>query len=251
MTLLVDIGNSRVKWARLGPGGLGEQAAADYSGWSIDDWRAALFAGPPVRRVLAASVARPEAESALEVATRRATGRSVEFAATAPEAAGVRNGYADPTLLGVDRWLAVIGAWRRARAACVVADVGTAATIDVVAADGCHQGGFIVPGPALMVASLLGSTSDLAVHHASSVATDPRTGPAADTRDAIERGCRLAVAALVDRCVADVERATGDGTRLFLTGGAATEVWPFLATPAEHLPDLVLRGLAEIAGPPA
>ena len=79
MTLLVDIGNSRVKWARLGVDGPGEQSAAEYAGWSPADWRAALFAGAPVERVLAASVAGESAGAALDAAARLATDRPVRF----------------------------------------------------------------------------------------------------------------------------------------------------------------------------
>jgi type III pantothenate kinase len=250
MTLLVDIGNSRVKWARLEAHGPGAQSAATYAGWSVTDWRAALFAGAPVARVVAASVAGESADAALDAATRLVTGRPARFVATTRAAGGVMNGYADPGLLGVDRWLAAIGAHARVRGACVVADIGTAATIDVVAADGRHLGGYIVPGPRLMVASLLRSTSDLATHHASSGAARAASGFADNTRDAIERGCRLALAALVDRSVADAERAAGERPRLVVTGGAAPEVLPQLRSAAEHLPDLVLRGLAVLADAP-
>ena len=250
MTLLVDIGNSRVKWARLEPHGLGEQSAAAYAGWSVTDWREALFAGAPVVRVVAASVAGESAAAALDAATRLVTGQPARFVATTHAAGGVLNGYADPKLLGVDRWLAAVGAHARVRGTCVVADIGTAATIDVVAADGRHLGGYIVPGPQLMVDSLLRSTSDLASHHASSGAARADSGFADNTRDAIERGCRLALAALVDRSVADAERAAGERARLIVTGGAAPEVLPQLRSAAEHLPDLVLRGLAVLADAP-
>lgn len=244
-TLLVDIGNSRVKWARLAQGVLAEQHAAAHAGWSTEDWRANLFGAEPATRVLASTVAGGASAAALREAARRATGREAEFVATRREAAGVRNGYAEARLLGVDRWLAVIGAYRRLRGACVVADAGTAMTIDVVAADGQHGGGFIVPGPALMVSSLLDGTSDLVAHRSSS----PRgtaAGFADNTRDAIERGCRVALAALVDRCVVDATNATGAQPTLLLTGGAADELRPHLRTPAEHVPDLVLRGLAAL-----
>ncbi len=247
MTLLVDIGNSRVKWARLEADGPGAQSAADYAGWSTADWRAVLFAGAPVEHVLAASVAGKSADSALDEAARLATGQAVRFVATTRAAGGVQNGYADPGLLGVDRWLAVIGAYARVGGACVVADVGTAATIDVVATDGRHRGGYIVPGPRLMAASLLRSTSDLAVHHASSGAARTEAGFADNTRDAIERGCRLALAAWVDRSVADARRESAEQPRLLLTGGAAPEVLPHLRSTVEHVPDLVLRGLAVVA----
>jgi type III pantothenate kinase len=245
-TLLVDIGNSRVKWARLNEGVLGQQHAAEHAGWSVEGWRANLFGAEPVHRVVASTVAGGASAAALGEATRLATGRDAEFVATGREAAGVRNGYAEASLLGVDRWLAVIGAYRRVRGACVVADAGTALTIDVVAADGQHCGGFIVPGPVLMVSSLLQGTSDLAAHRSSSP-RGSQAGFADNTRDAIERGCRVALAALVDRCVADAAGAAGAQPTLLLTGGAAVELWAHLRTPADHVPDLVLRGLAALA----
>ena len=245
--LLVDIGNSRVKWAHCERGVLGAQQAADHAAWTASDWRAALFAGAAVERVVAASVAGGASLVALDEAARAASGRGIERITTQREAAGVVNGYADPGLLGVDRWLAMIGAWRQVRGACVVADIGTAATVDVVAHDGRHCGGYIVPGPRLMVASLLHGTSDLASFHATS---PPGMGPvfADNTRDAIERGCRVALAAWVDRCVADAGKLLGTAPRLLLTGGALPEVRPYLGARGEEVPDLVLQGLASVAG---
>jgi type III pantothenate kinase len=247
--LLVDVGNSRVKWARSEHGVLGEQQAAAHAEWSVDDWRTALFAGARVARVVAASVAGGSSLVALDAAARAATGRGIERVTTQRTAAGVVNGYADPRLLGVDRWLAVIGGWGRVRGACVVADIGTAATVDVVASDGRHLGGYIVPGPRLMVASLLQGTSDLASFHA----TSPPGGGAAfadNTRDAIERGCRVALAAWVGRCLRDAQVLAGAESRLLLTGGAARELHPYLDVPGEEVPDLVLRGLAAAADVP-
>jgi type III pantothenate kinase len=246
MMLLVDIGNSRVKWAIAGRGQLGAQHAASHAGWTIEDWRRSLFGVPGIDRVVASSVAGGPSAAALNEAARLETGRPATFVATSPEAAGVRNAYPDPGLLGIDRWLAVIAAHRIARGACCVADIGTAATLDGVARDGQHLGGFIVPGPDLMMRSLWGGTADLASHTAASSA--PGQALFADnTRDAIERGCRLAVAALVDRGVTDMTRRLGMRPMLLLTGGAAPTIESLLETPCEAVPDLVLRGLAILA----
>ena len=245
MRLLVDVGNTRVKWARLEQGVLGVQRAAVHAGWGAADWRTHLFDDGRFDAVLVATVAGDAIAARLSEASRIAAGVVPRFVTATREAAGVHNGYADPSLLGVDRWLAVIGAFHRVRGACVVADVGTAATVDVVTADGQHRGGFIVPGPALMVSSLVAGTSDLGTRHESS---GPASGArfADNTRDAMERGCRLAVAALIDRSVADA--ALGPGSpALLLTGGAAADVQPDLRYPAECVPDLVLRGLAVLA----
>ena len=247
--LLVDIGNSRVKWARLDGGALGEQRAAEHSGWSPAEWRAALLADGGVQRVVAASVAGGASLAALDAAARVATGRGIERVTTQRTAAGVVNGYADPSLLGVDRWLAVIGAYRRVRGPCVVADIGTAATVDVVSRNGQHRGGYIVPGPQLMVAALLRNTSDLESFRATSP-PGGGVGFAHNTRDAIERGCRVALAAWIERCVSDAAGALGEPARLLLTGGASAEVEPLLRVECDLVPDLVLRGLAEVIQSP-
>lgn len=245
MKLLVDIGNSRVKWAMLEDGRLGAQQAAAYQGWSEQDWRRELFAGGPVEAVIAASVSSGPA-SVLDAATRLAIGQGAWFVETAREAAGVRNAYREPRLLGVDRWLAVIAAHAMHDGPCCVADVGTAATFDAVTADGQHLGGFIIPGPDLMVHSLHRETADLASHTAASGAAGDAL-LADNTRDAIGRGCRLAVAAMIDRGVSDVAARVGAQPALLLTGGGAPAVMPLLRTVAEPVPDLILRGLARLA----
>ena len=153
--LLVDVGNTRVKWATSNGEQLTPGRSAAYAEWSADDWRRALLGERGFERVLVASVARGEAVDRLRTAVRVATGREAEFVASTPEAAGVRNAYRDPAQLGVDRWLAIVAAHRDPGGACCVVDVGTAATIDAVRGDGQHLGGFIVPGPDLMVGSLL------------------------------------------------------------------------------------------------
>ena len=244
--LLVDIGNSRVKWATYDHGQLGVQSASAYSSWTMDDWRRALFPKAGVDDVLVASVAGEAGAALVNEATRLETGKPAVFVATTREAGGVRNAYPEPRLLGVDRWLAAIAAYRLARGACCVADVGTAATLDGVTGDGQHLGGFIVPGPELMMRSLWGGTSDLASHTATSGAAAGALF-ADNTRDAIERGCALAVAALVDRAVAEMTCRLGSMPALMLTGGGASRIEGLIESPARHVPDLVLRGLAVIA----
>ena len=246
MLLLVDIGNTRVKWATCVDGRVGPQHAAEHAGWTADDWRRTLFASPQIERVVAASVAGEQARGAMAAAAERNGVREVRFIASTAAAAGVRNAYPEPRLLGVDRWVAVIGAYHLKRRACCVVDVGTAATIDAVDDHGLHLGGFIVPGPHLMVHSLHAGTSDLAAHTAASPAgTDSLF--ADNTRDAIARGCRVALAALIDRSHAELARATGTDPALLCTGGAVGDVLSYVVSEAEVVPDLVLHGLATLA----
>jgi type III pantothenate kinase len=243
--LLVDIGNTRVKWATLEAGLMSPQRAESHAQWDAAQWRDALFAAGPVTRVIAASVAGSTSRVYLEQAAA-ASGITVQFVASAARAAGVTNAYADPSLLGVDRWLAVIGAYHLRRSACCVVDVGTAATIDAVDEQGRHLGGFIVPGPQLMVGSLHSGTSDLAAHTARST---PATNMsfATNTRDAIERGCRVALAALVDRAFQELAARGTTPPALLGTGGAIEQIAPFINGPLAVVPELVLHGLATLA----
>ena len=246
MILLVDIGNTRVKWATQVDGQLSPQRAAGHAQWSAADWQRELFDGPPIERVLAATVAGADSRLALEAAARKAGTTRVDFVASTTAMAGVRNAYREPGLLGVDRWVAVIGAYHLAHSACCVVDVGTAATLDTVDASGQHLGGFIVPGPQMMVRALHAGTSDLAAYTAASPAGGAQLF-ADNTRDAIERGCRVALAALIDRTCAELARWTHSGPRLYCTGGAVDEVLPYVLAAHQRVPDLVLRGLARIA----
>lgn len=249
MMLLVDIGNTRVKWTTWAAGQRAPQQAAGYAGWTVADWQDALFKGAAVDRVLAVTVAGAQSRATLLAAARGAGVMQVDFVASTAQLAGVRNAYRQPHLLGADRWVAAIGAYHRAGGACCVADIGTAATLDAVDASGQHLGGFIVPGPALMVRSLHVGTSDLAAHTAASAA-GAALHFADNTRDAIEHGCRIALAALVDRACAELARQGGVMPRLYCTGGAAAEVLPHVLTAHESVPDLVLQGLAHIAQSP-
>jgi type III pantothenate kinase len=246
--LLVDIGNSRLKWARLDGTRIGSQRAAEHAGWSTGDYdRAVLARASGVEQVLVASVAGARVDRVFARAVLRATGRSPTFVKSARRAGGVTTRYTEPWRLGVDRFVAVVGAhaMSRGRAACVF-DIGTAMTIDLVDAKGVHRGGAIVPGPGLMVESLLRDTSGIARR-----ARGVRPGRALfakNTRAAIEQGARFATAALVDRAVAEAGGLLGSKPLVFVTGGAAPLIRPLVKCANRHVPALVLRGLAVIAG---
>jgi len=242
VNLLVDIGNSRVKWATFQGGVLGPQSAAHHSAWGEAEWRNEIARLTP-QRVVAASVGATAARDALIAATRAALGSDPEFVTVTAYAAGVHNGYSNAAQLGVDRWLAVIGAFQRYRTACCVIDAGTALTIDAVDDDGRHLGGFIVPGPRLMVRSLHAGTSDLADRSAWGGEADATRFPT-NTREAIEQGCLVALAGLVDRAVDRIAERSGRPPTIVLTGGDALLLMPALRRRVEIVPDLVLQGLA-------
>ncbi|HWZ62623.1 MAG TPA: type III pantothenate kinase [Steroidobacteraceae bacterium] len=248
--LLVDIGNTRIKWARLRGTRLSQGGAAAHSAWRSSDYSRRLFAARRgLERVVVASVAGVRVNRLVLLAARRA-GIPCRFISAQRRAGGVASGYAEPWRLGVDRFAAMVGAHALLRAVpvCVVA-VGTAMTIDLVGADGRHRGGAIVPAPALMVATLLNRTHGIR-RRARGGALGGRGLFGRSTRDAIQQGARYAAAALIDRAVAEAARLLGRAPLVVLTGGGAAPVRALLASNCIGVPDLVLRGLAVLAQAP-
>ncbi len=246
-TLLVDIGNSRIKWARLDGSRLSRGKAAAHSGWRAADYARRVFASAPdLERVVVASVAGSGVNRALAAAARRA-GAAAQFVSVPRHGGGVTVGYVEPWRLGVDRFAAVVGAHEifTAVPVCVVG-VGTAMTIDLVGADGRHRGGVIVPAPDLMVQTLLANTHGIR-RRAQGGAVGGTGIFGRSTRDAIERGSRYAAAALVDRAVEEASGLLGREPLVVLTGGDAGAVRPLVRSRCVAIPDLVLRGLAVLS----
>jgi type III pantothenate kinase len=244
--LLVDIGNSRVKWAWLTDERLGKAQAAKYSGWRPEDFaRRIIGARRNVERILVASVAAETVGKAFAAGARLAEAPAPERIATRRTACGVTVGYVDPWRLGIDRLLAMIAAhWRFAgKPVCVVA-AGTAMTLDLVGADGKHWGGAIIPGPTLMAESLLDGTSGIRRRAQGGASGKGRALFGRSTRAAVEQGARYAAAAAVDRAVSEARDLLGVRPRLVLTGGGAPGLEPLIRSPSVLVPDLVLEGLA-------
>src|SRR5688500_11210861 len=132
MILLIDIGNTRVKWAMLERGELTHQQAAVHASWSDEACSVAFAALPHPSRVLVSNVGGEQIGMIVRDVSIARWGVEPEFIQSSAQAAGVRNAYPDVWKLGVDRWVALIGAYAlQQRAVCVVS-IGTAATIDGV-----------------------------------------------------------------------------------------------------------------------
>lgn len=251
MRLLVDIGNSRVKWATAGAGPLSAPGAALHRG-ADPAALAALLAGLPAgaASIRLASVARDEVTSMVTALLEQRYGLPVERVVTAPAAGGLRNGYRDWRQLGVDRWLALRAAHAAApgEAACIV-DAGTAVTVDSLAPGGHHLGGLILPGLGLLDGLLDRAGTGLPAlslpDNAANVPASPPEYWQTDTSSARLHGPPLALAALVERACEALGRFASRGpVRLLLTGGDAGRLAGWLGQPAELRPLLVLEGLA-------
>jgi len=252
-SLLVDIGNTRVKWALLRGSRLGRMNAVAHEG-RPDVLRGLVRSVPlGVTRVVAVTVAGAKLERALNAAARARFGVRVEFVQSVRHAAGVRNGYRDTWRLGADRWVGIVGAHDIAGARHALAiNVGTALTIDAVTAEGRHLGGIITPGPSTMVASLLDGTHGIRRRAAGKRAgrVVRRGGFARDTASALATGAALAAASLIDRAVREARATLGATPMVLLTGGAAAQLLPHIRSSCRVVPDLVLRGLGVLARRP-
>lgn len=242
MNLLVDLGNTRLKWALQDANGLRAGAPVDHSRPLARELETAWRDAPPIARALVASVGRPRLEAELVQAVRARFGVEPEFVATAAEAGGVRIAYAQPQKFGVDRFVALIALRAQHSGAAVLASVGTALVLDALDADGQHLGGLIAPSPALMQQALLGATARVSASETARIVE-----LADDTEDAVRSGCWLAAASLVERFHSQVRARLGGDVALVLAGGAAAELAPLLAMPVRIEADLVLRGLAQLA----
>jgi type III pantothenate kinase len=237
--LLVDIGNTNLKWTTREQGRLGEMRVLRHHGGLPIDLHAAWERLQVPDEILVASVGVEALTDALIRTCRSRWGREPRRARTLARGHGVTIAYSSPERLGVDRWLALIAVHAEGGGPALIMDAGTAVTYDVILADGRHLGGLILPGIDLMRNALLAGT------HIPRVEPQDALAPwGADTAEAIAAGSIQAPAALAVRLAERLANEAGAEPRLVLTGGDAERLLPAVGRPARLEPDLVLRGLA-------
>jgi type III pantothenate kinase len=240
MRLLLDMGNTRLKWALQE--GATELFAHGALAWrpNIGDELAQAWTDlPRPGQVVGASVVDGAREREVAEAAQQVFGCATHWLRTPASACGVRNAYAEPQRLGVDRFLAMVAAHAAHRGPCVLASAGTALALDAMAPDGRHLGGLIAPGVRLMQQSLLDATALVRPQCAGDI-----LDLADNTADAVASGCWQAAAALIERFHARVLPRFGGAAVLILDGGDAEQLAPLLSMPAELGEHSVLRGLA-------
>ncbi|NVZ54340.1 pantothenate kinase [Pseudomonas sp. B6002] len=243
MILELDCGNSFIKWRVLDLPAVGAFAEGVVgSDVALIDSLSAI-PGLLLTRCRLVSVRALEETSKLVAALEAAFGVVVSCAAPARDMAGVRNGYEEFERLGLDRWLAMLGAFKLASSACLVLDFGTAATADFIAADGEHLGGFICPGMPLMRNQLRTHTRKIRYDDAAAEQALARLSPGRTTVEAVERGCTLMLRGFVLTQLELARSYWGDEFTVFLTGGDA-ELVSEAVPQARLVPDLVFVGLA-------
>lgn len=242
MNLLIDVGNTRLKWATVAAGPLSAGRPVALDAPTLADALGEAFAALAGRidGVFVSSVVSDARETELRALLETALpGVPVSFVRSPAHALGVRNAYAEPQRLGVDRFLALAALHAQPRAQVLVS-VGTALTLDALAADGRHLGGLIAASPTLTRGALAAATARL-------LPPSREVRLLADsTADAVQSGAVLAAVALTERFRSGAAGPLGAWPALVLTGGGADELAPWLPD-AERIDDLVLRGLARWA----
>ena len=247
--LAIDIGNTRLKWALYTRGDPGEQPVAAGAEFleNIDklaDGEWSRLAKPA--RMLGCCVAGDAVKRRVEEQMEELWDVPAHWVVPSAAEAGIVNGYDHPTRLGADRWVAMIGAWHRMRAAgpdrpMVVVMVGTAVTVEAVDVHGRFLGGLILPGHGIMLRALESGTAGLHV-------------PTGDVRDfptntsvALTSGGTFAIAGAIERMVQHVRRHCGAEPACYMTGGAGWKMAPHMSVQFELVESLIFDGLLEIA----
>lgn len=221
MRLLLDLGNSELKWAWQGQGV-----------WLSGRGRSVFDAEHEPEEILLAATGDPTA--LIDALNERWPVRVWRVRSQA-ESGRLKNSYQEPERMGVDRWLAMLAGAQLSEGAFAVLDLGTALTADFVDSGGQHQEGWIAPGQELMQTSVLRETAEVA--NAAQGGTDTRT--------ALAHGCINAVAGFARQAMTRARELLGDDAPLFVCGGWASLVPESADTRIRHVPDLVLRGLAQ------
>lgn len=242
-TLLLDIGNSRIKWGFLREGVIRGTGGAAHGECPPDDL-IAVWGERPARLVVS-NVRGEEFAATLTACTLNAWNLLPEFITPSRHDFGVTNTYRDAEKLGADRWAALIAAHHLHHGAACIIDCGTAITIDALSAEGKHLGGLILPGLTTMSKALSSQTTILPMALEQQVSA--LTPLAQDTRQAILQGTLYAAVAAIERVRSELAGRFAIQSWL-ITGGDAGQLMPLLSVTFKHEPDLVLQGLAIIAG---
>lgn len=245
--LAIDVGNTRLKWAQYASPQPGAALIAQGAVFleTIDhlaetDWKSLAPPASMLGCVVAGEGVKRRVEEQLEL-----WDLEPRWVVSSREACGVTNGYDHPNRLGVDRWVAMIGARHRVLAhgrprPVLVVMVGTAVTVDAVDAEGRFLGGLILPGFGLMLRALEMGTAGLKAP----------TGEAVDfptnTSDALMSGGADALAGAVERMYRKLRQRTGDEPALVMSGGAAVKLAPITELPFETVDTLIFDGLLQL-----
>lgn len=244
MLLVLDVGNTRLKWASFERGVIVSRGAIFLAELEQFVERTGFDRTPP-DRVVGSHVANTTSKERVE-RQFAALNVPLSWIGSTASAGGVVNSYDDPARLGTDRWAAIVAAWQRGLAPCIVACAGTALTVDQLDERGNFLGGSIVAGYHAMLGGLAGNTAAL------SVDAGDWTPQPTNTRDALATGAIDAMVGAIEHGQARLllrlrARGVQQPPRIILTGGSAYRLLAHLPAGNVVIDSLVLEGVYLLA----
>ncbi len=245
--LLIDIGNTRIKWAHIQDNKTGALTGHGYVQHNKQlgiEVLKQIETPVNLSAIYVSAVTDDLNSQRIKRQLQELHDVPVQMVKSQPEGYGLISGYKQPELLGVDRWVAMIGAYSQTQKGhgAMVIDAGTAITIDAIDANGNHLGGTIAPGLELMRSSLNKNTQRLMMVKEATV------NPVADnTQDAIASGTMWSLVGNIMHTEQRLNLDTDDKIDYFITGGDAQQLMQYLPSKYQLVNDLMLQGLAQIA----
>lgn len=240
MNLLLDIGNSSIAWVTQ-QGNQFIQSGSIYHDMSvsIEKQMSNQFSSHnEIETVLISSVLSKEQTSNVSDWFKTEWHCSVWQAETGSEFNGLKNSYTNTTKMGVDRWLNMIAAREEFKNRLCIIDCGTAMTIDIVGADGQHEGGVIVPGLMRLQEALISGTNRIQ----GKSNTIGNIDLANNTQAAISNGAMINLVATIEYTMSKFEK-NGEKMSCVVTGGDASQVIENLSIVYEYRPMLIFNGM--------
>lgn len=240
MKLLIDAGNTRLKWAFWDG-----QTISGFSFCTYEELETGQLAIQPEKTVIDAvyllAVSSAENQRTVINAVEKGLGVSPVQLQTQQGLGSVKNGYRCPGQLGPDRWAGIVGAYGVCGGPYCVVSCGTAVTIDAVDGAGQHLGGYILPGMRLQRRLVGEGTAQVQAN--GEVSTE---GWGCDTASAVFRGSLEAIAGAIERSRDQLEQELGESACVVLTGGDADSVEALLRCDVRRVDDLVFKGMARM-----
>jgi type III pantothenate kinase len=238
--LLIDAGNTRIKWARVEENLLMPGVPVSIRPAVLPGIKAAWDSLEKPLGIALSNVAGERVEADITSFIERRWSMDPLVAKAQHHGFGVTSGYRDPERLGVDRWLALIAARDRSKQPTVIVDAGSACTIDLLDSEGRHLGGYILPGLTAMGEALVRGTHQI---QESKAVGKFCLDPGLDTSEGMASGALLALVGAIERVFYDLGDRGSCEPLLIMTGGDAEKLGSSLRCPSYIGPELVLEGL--------
>lgn len=239
--LLIDVGNSRLKWAVNDGESYTRQGAEFYKQTDLNRCCEIQFSAiAKEESVYISCVAGAEVKNTIAAWFNANWGVMVNFVMTRDQCLGLKNGYSKMQSLGVDRWYAMLGAWVKYKTGFCLIDCGTAVTLDVVDSQGQHLGGLIMPGLELMRSSLANNTDAINTVEGKVVTL------AGSTEDGVASGSYWLLAAGVESLFIQYQSEISTDLVCVVTGGNGKQIADGFKCQYCYEPDLVLDGMKAV-----